>query len=135
MHKVGECAPCVWQCGFCGPPVGVVFKSWLIASRLQHLGGQPGLRLLYGLVTPASNTSVRGILTFVFFGLHKAGLMERPVPILVFRGEGRPADVLLASGVDRDLSSGWEADFVRFARDDVRQACGGPLVSGNGRAG
>ena len=80
---------------------------------------------MYGLSPPPCNTSVRDILTFVSASIKLALWRDRCN--IVFRGEGKPADVVLMS-VKTEVRLRVEADFVRLPRATFGRRWG-PLVS------
>ena len=80
---------------------------------------------LYGLSPPPCNTSVCSILTFISASIKLALWRDRCN--IVFRGERRPADVVLVS-VKAEVKVRVEADFVRLPRSTFGRRWG-PLVS------
>ena len=83
------------------------------------------IQYLRVFILPACNTSVQGILTFVSASIKLALWRDRCN--IVFRGAGRPADVVLAA-VRAEVKLRVESDFVRLPRSVFGRRWG-PLVS------
>ena len=113
-----------WQCGF----VALLWE-WFqaLADRLTFSNTWAVSRgyALYGLSPPPGNTSVQGILTFVPASIKLAICRDRCN--IVFRGGGKPADVILAS-MKAEIKLRVEADFVRLPRSTFGRRWG-PVVS------
>ena len=113
-----------WQCGF----VALLWE-WFqaLADRLTFSNTWAVSRdyALYGLSPPPGNTSVQGILTFVSASIKLAIWRDRCN--IVFRGGGKPADVILAS-MKAEIKLRVEADFVRLPRSTFGRRWG-PVVS------
>ncbi|KAJ8043748.1 hypothetical protein HOLleu_10986 [Holothuria leucospilota] len=108
-----------WQCGFVAP-----LWEWFqaLADRLTFCNTWAVSQdyALYGLSPPPCNTSVRGIITFVSASIKLALWRDRCN--IVFRGEGKPADVVLAL-VRTEIKLRVEADFVRLPRSTFGRVC------------
>ena len=113
-----------WQCDFVA-----LFWEWfqVLTDRLTLCNTWAVSQdyALYGLSPPPCNTSVQGILTFVSASIKLAIWRDRCN--IVFRGVGRPADVVLAS-VRAEVKLRVESDFVRLPRSVFGRRWG-PLVS------
>ena len=113
-----------WQCGF----VALLWE-WFqaLADRLTFSNTWAVSRdyALYGLSPPPGNTSVQGILTFVSASIKLAIWRDRCN--IVFKGGGKPADVILAS-MKAEIKLRVEADFVRLPRSTFGRRWG-PVVS------
>ena len=113
-----------WQCDFVA-----LFWEWfqVLTDRLTLCNTWAVSQdyALYGLSPPPCNTSVQGILTFVSASIKLALWRDRCN--IVFRGVGRPADVVLAS-VRAEVKLRVESDFVRLPRSTFGRRWG-PVVS------
>ncbi|KAJ8048618.1 hypothetical protein HOLleu_01000 [Holothuria leucospilota] len=113
-----------WQCDYVA-----LFWEWfqVLTDRLTLCNTWAVSQdyALYGLSPPPCNTSVQDILTFVSASIKLALWRDRCN--IVFRGVGRPADVVLAS-VRAEVKLRVESDFVRLPRSAFGRRWG-PLVS------